>query len=54
MMIGGYVWGSLADVFGRKKCLVTALLVNGASAFVSAFSLNFYFFLAFRFASGIG
>jgi len=54
MMVGGYMWGSLSDVFGRRKCLVVALLVNGVSAFVSAFSINFYFFLAFRFSSGIG
>lgn len=54
MLIGGYTWGSLADVFGRKPTLMTAMLFNGLCGLISSFSPNFGFFLAFRLASGIG
>ena len=54
MLIGGYLWGSLADVFGRKRTLLSAMLLNGVCGLVAAFSPNFYFFLFFRFASGLG
>ncbi len=54
MLIGGYVWGSLADAIGRKVTLVTAMLWNGIFGLASAFSPNFAIFLAFRLASGIG
>ena len=54
MLIGGYSWGSLADVFGRKRTLMTAMLFNGICGLVSSLSPNFLFFLFFRLASGIG
>lgn len=54
MLIGSYIWGSLADVFGRKSTLLTAMLINGICGLVSAFSPNFYVFLLLRFTSGIG
>ena len=54
MLIGGYLWGSLADVFGRKGTLITAMLLNGVCGLIAAFSPNFLFFLFFRLASGIG
>ncbi len=54
MLIGGYVWGSLADAIGRKVTLVTAMLWNGIFGFASAFSPNFAIFLVFRLVSGIG
>ena len=54
MLIGGYTWGSLADVLGRKSTLMTAMLFNGICGLVSSLSPNFLFFLFFRLASGIG
>ena len=54
MMIGGYVWGSLGDTLGRKRVLVNAMLVNTAAGFLSSFSQDFYFFMLFRFISGVG
>lgn len=54
MMIGGYLWGGLADVIGRRPCLISAMLLNGVCGLISSFSVNFYMFLAFRLASGIG
>ena len=54
MLIGGYSWGSLADVFGRKRTLMSAMLFNGICGLLSSLSPNFLFFLFFRLASGIG
>ena len=54
MLIGGLLWGSMADVFGRKGTLLTAMLLNGVCGVVAAFSPNFLFFLFVRVASGMG
>jgi VNT family MFS transporter (synaptic vesicle glycoprotein 2) len=54
MLLGGYVWGVLADVIGRRNTLIYSLILNGLFAFLSIFSPNFYFLLLFRFVSGIG
>lgn len=54
MLIGGYIWGGLADITGRRMTLIVSLFVNSVFAFVSAFSPNFYFLLVLRFISGVG
>lgn len=54
MLIGGYVWGGLADITGRRLTLIMSLFVNSIFAFASAFSPNFYVLLILRFFSGIG
>ena len=54
MLIGSYLWGTLADAFGRKVTLMTAMLLNGVCGLISAMSPNFEFFLIFRLLSGIG
>ena len=54
MLIGGYAWGSIADITGRRSTLVSSLSVNGVFGALSAFSPNFYVLLLFRFISGIG
>eukprot|EP00092_Neocalanus_flemingeri_P039522 GFUD01043036.1.p1 GENE.GFUD01043036.1~~GFUD01043036.1.p1 ORF type:complete len:573 (+),score=163.98 GFUD01043036.1:56-1774(+) len=54
MMIGGYVWGSLGDIFGRRSILINAMLVNAAAGFISSFSQDYYIFLFLRFLSGVG
>ena len=54
MMIGGYIWGSLGDIFGRRNILINAMLVNAAAGFFSSFSQDFYVFLFLRFLSGVG
>lgn len=53
LLIGSYLWGSLADVFGRKVILLLAMLLNGVFGLASAFSPNFFFFFFFRIFSGI-
>lgn len=54
MMLGGWLWGALADRYGRKYPLMTALLINAAFGFVSAFSTNFIMFMMCRVLSGVG
>ena len=54
MMVGGYIWGSLSDLIGRRSCLISSLSFNGLFAFCSAFSPNYPSFLLFRFLSGVG
>ena len=54
MLIGGYLWGGLADLSGRRRALLMSLTLNGVFGFVSGLSPNFYVLLLFRFVSGIG
>lgn len=52
--VGAFVFGRLADVYGRKKIygLVAGLMAFGALA--SAFSPNIWWLLVFRFIMGLG
>lgn len=54
MMIGGYIWGSMADKWGRRNILMWSLLVNGIGNLASSVSQVFWLFLICRFVSGIG
>ena len=54
MLIGGYLWGGIADLTGRRRSLLMSLTLNGVFGLVSALSPNIYFLLLFRFISGIG
>ncbi|XP_024136534.1 synaptic vesicle glycoprotein 2B [Oryzias melastigma] len=54
MMVGGYVWGYLADQRGRRKVLVVSLTVNGVFGCLASFSPWFWLFLLLRFLSGVG
>ena len=54
MMVGGYIWGSLSDLIGRRSCLITSLTFNGVFGLASAFSPTYGVFLLFRFLSGVG
>ena len=54
MMVGGYVWGSLSDVVGRRSCLITSLTFNGVFGVASGLSPDYPSFLVLRFFSGIG
>ncbi|XP_059496105.1 synaptic vesicle glycoprotein 2C isoform X2 [Stegostoma tigrinum] len=54
MMIGGYVWGVLADRQGRQRILVFSLAVNGIFGAVSSLASNYWEFLLLRFISGVG
>ena len=52
--MGGYFWGSLSDVIGRRSCLITSLTVNAVFGFASSLSPHYVAFLVFRFMSGVG
>ena len=54
MMFGGYIWGTLGDVLGRKRILISALLFNALFAILCGISQSFYSLMIFRFLSGIG
>lgn len=54
MLIGGYIWGSISDVYGRKKTLIIAMFINALSGFASSLSQEKVSFMVLRFISGLG
>ncbi|XP_056307635.1 synaptic vesicle glycoprotein 2B [Danio aesculapii] len=54
MMVGGCVWGFLADRRGRRSILVVSLAVNGTFGAVASLAPTFWLFLLLRFFSGVG
>ena len=54
MLFGSYLWGSLADISGRRFTLLISFTINGVMGFCSAFAPNYWVFLLFRFVSGVG
>ena len=54
MMFGGYIWGTLGDLSGRKYVLISALLFNGIFAVLAGMAQTFDLLLFFRFLSGLG
>ena len=51
--IGGFVFGSLSDRYGRKNALLLAILVSGCSAGLAAFSLGPLDFFLYRVLLGM-
>ena len=54
MMLGGFIWGNLGDIFGRRNVLMVSLLVNALGGIFSSFAQHFPWFLTLRFISGLG
>uniref|UniRef100_A0A6A7G016 Synaptic vesicle glycoprotein 2B n=1 Tax=Hirondellea gigas TaxID=1518452 RepID=A0A6A7G016_9CRUS len=54
MMVGGYVWGTLGDVYGRRRMLIFSLLVNAVAGLLSSLMQEYTGFLVMRFISGLG
>ncbi|KAG7270347.1 hypothetical protein CRUP_034457 [Coryphaenoides rupestris] len=54
MMVGGYLWGYLADQRGRQRVLVVSLSVNGLFGALASLAPWFWLFLLLRFVSGVG
>lgn len=54
MAIGGYLWGTLADRYGRRKTLSMSLAFNAVFGIVSGMSPNYASLMTFRFLSGVG
>ncbi|KAM6936996.1 synaptic vesicle glycoprotein 2B [Xenentodon cancila] len=54
MMVGGYMWGYLADQRGRRRVLVVSLTINGLFGSLASMAPWFWLFLLLRVISGIG
>ncbi|KAM6970146.1 synaptic vesicle glycoprotein 2C [Aplochiton taeniatus] len=54
MMMGGYMWGYLADQQGRQRVLVVSLTVNGLFGGLASLAPWFWLFLLLRLISGVG
>lgn len=54
MALGAFLWGGLADRYGRKKAFSATLLMFSVFTVLGALSPNFGFFVAFRFLAGVG
>nr|XP_054752323.1 synaptic vesicle glycoprotein 2B-like [Lytechinus pictus] len=54
MLVGGYLWGSLADIRGRRQILIYSLTCNAFFGAASSVCQNFWLFLVMRFLSGVG
>ncbi|XP_045111770.1 synaptic vesicle glycoprotein 2B-like isoform X2 [Portunus trituberculatus] len=54
MMVGGYVWGCLGDIYGRRNVLMVSLVLNALSGLGSSFVQTFPSFLVLRLISGLG
>ncbi|XP_055598151.1 synaptic vesicle glycoprotein 2B-like [Uranotaenia lowii] len=52
MMVGAYVWGSVADSLGRKKVLIVISIMNAFCIVASSFSQSYEVFMVFRFLNG--
>ncbi|CAB0006999.1 unnamed protein product [Nesidiocoris tenuis] len=53
MMLGAYVWGSIADALGRRKVLIVISFMNALCIVASSFSQSYLFFMLFRFLNGV-
>ncbi len=54
IMVGAFVFGYLADRFGRKRLFIVTLLLYSICTVITALSPNYPFLLAFRFLTAIG
>lgn len=54
MALGAFLWGGIADRFGRKNAFSLTLLMFAVFTVLGALSPNFGFFVAFRFLAGVG
>lgn len=53
-MLGGVVFGWIADAVGRRNGLMLSIVVYSVGALISGFSWNFGALLVFRFLTGLG
>ena len=53
-LTGSPIMGWIADVYGRRRCLLLTSIWITVTGILSAFAPNFYWFIIFRFLVGIG
>ena len=51
--IGAFIWGPFCDRFGRRRSILTGLVLYGILSLLSAMSPNLYVLYAMRLASGL-
>ena len=54
LMSGAFVFGPMADTFGRKTILVVCVLFFGLMSLASAMSTSLFMLVALRFLTGLG
>lgn len=54
MLVGAFVFGRLADRFGRRPVLIASVLIDAVFGIASAFAPDFAWLLALRFLTGVG
>ncbi len=54
IMIGAFVFGYLADRYGRKRLFIATLVMYSVFTVLTAFSPNYTFLMIFRFLTAIG
>ncbi len=54
IMVGAFVFGYLADRFGRKRLFIATLLLYSVCTIITALSPNYIFLMTFRFLTAIG
>ncbi|XP_071941341.1 synaptic vesicle glycoprotein 2C-like [Antedon mediterranea] len=54
MMVGGYVWGALSDIRGRRSVLLWSLSCNALFGLLSSIAQSYWLFVLMRFLSGVG
>jgi len=54
LMVGAFVFGPLADKFGRKSVLIGCVLFFGLASLASAYSSSLWELVALRFLTGLG
>ncbi len=54
IMFGAFIFGYLADRFGRKRLFIATLVMYSVCTVLTAFSPNYLFLMIFRFLTAIG
>ncbi len=54
MLVGAFLFGGLADRFGRRPVLIATVLIDAVFGLASAFAPNFGWLVALRFLTGLG
>ncbi len=54
IMVGAFVFGYLADRFGRKRLFIGTLLLYSSCTIITALSTSYWFLMTFRFLTAIG
>lgn len=52
MVVGGFLWGMIGDVIGRKKVLVILLGLTALMEIMSAFTLTYWSLFMVKVISG--